>query len=181
MSNEITVPHTVRAEVYDMARAHFGLEVFSVDRQGKKAVAVRTELGVAMSGNKEERAKYAAHVALKMWAKSQYGRIAGELLRVFPALGKAVAKRNAAVNGVVAAQPELADKLRLINTGNPGKHDVMAMFALAQGLNGADKGEKAKLLAAGEAINNYELFAELSVAELMAKLEAEEQATVATN
>lgn len=168
MSNEITTMHAIRAEAYELARVQFGLESFSVAREGKKTTAIRSELGVAMSGNTAERAKYAGHVALKMWASSKFGVVASELARVFPALEKAIAARNASVNAIIASQPELSDKLRLINAARPGKQDVMAMFALAQGLKGSDKGEKAKLLAAGEQINKYELFAELTVHELAA-------------
>jgi hypothetical protein len=168
MSNELATMHAIRAEAYELARVQFGLESFSVAREGKKTTAIRSELGVAMSGNTAERAEYAGHVALKMWASSKFGVVASELIRVFPTLEKEIATRNASVNAIIASQPEFADKLRLINAARPGKQDVMAMFSIAQGLKGADKGEKAKLLAAGEQINKYELFAELTVCELEA-------------
>lgn len=165
MSNQVaTIPATVRAEAYEMAKQLFGVssdDAFSVSRKNAKgAVTTRTELGVSMSGNKEERAKYTAHVALRMWAKSQILPLAAELFRVFPKLQKEVDARNAAVNNVLASNPELAEKLELIRTEKPRKVDLMAMFAMAQTMPGADKGEKAKLLAAGRAINEYELAVE---------------------
>lgn len=155
------IPANVLSEAFALARAEFGvatdsdLRIVRVSKAGKETV--RSELGIAMSGNKAEREAHTQHIALKMWAQSKIGLIAQELLRVFPKLAKEVESRNSSINGIVAAQPELADKLRLINITKPGKQDVMAMFALAQGLPGADKGEKAKLLAAGHAINKYEL------------------------
>ena len=155
------IPANIMSEAFALARAEFGvasesdLRIVRVSKAGKESA--RTELGIAMSGNKAEREAHAQHIALKMWAQSKIGLIAEELQRVFPKLAKEVGARNSHVNGLLAANPELADKLRLINITKPGKMDVMAMFALAQGLPGADKGEKAKLLAAGHAINKYEL------------------------
>lgn len=166
------VPATIRSEAYDMARELFcvneGLD-FQVERKTAKGATVkRTELGVSMSGNKEERAKYTAHIALTMWAKSRYVALVQELTRVFPKLVKEVEARNAAVNNVLGSNPELADKLELIRIENPRKIDVMALFALAQTMPGADKGEKAKLLAAGMVINDYELAVEQYVTDWVA-------------
>lgn len=165
MANAVTlIPATIMAEAYETAKIEFGVcegAGFYQSRPGaKEKLVVRSELGVAMSGNKEERANHVAHIALKLWAQSKYSVIAGELLRVFPKLRAEVEARNAAVNTVLADAPELADKLKMISIGNPGKFGVMAMFALAQGLTGAEKGEKAKLLAAGAQINAYELAAQ---------------------
>lgn len=165
MSNAVTlIPAAIMAEAYETAKIEFGVAdggTFSASRIGAKdKVVVRSELGVVMSGNKTEKAKHAAHIALKMWSQSKYSVIAGELLRVFPKLRAEIEARNAAVNTVLADAPELADKLKMITTGNPGKFGVMAMFALAQGMTGAEKGEKAKLLAAGAQINAYELAAQ---------------------
>lgn len=155
------IPASVLAEAFAIARTEFGVASESdlkISRTSAKGnVTTRTELGLIMSGNKIEREFHAKHKAIEFWAKSKVGLIAGELLRVFPKLAKEIEARNAAVNTVIADNPDLGDKLRLINTVNPSKLDVMAMFALAQGLPGADKGEKAKLLAAGQAINAYEL------------------------
>lgn len=171
MNQIATIDKAIIAEARELVKAEFGLAEFRVTRVGKRST-VRTDLGVALSGNKEEKQKYANHIALQQWAQSKVGAIAMELMRVFPQLGKAIEARNAGVNTLVAERPELADKLKLIRTDCVGKNDVRAMFALAQNMVGADKGEKAKLLAAGRAINEFELRVQAVALEMTAKTTA---------
>lgn len=173
MSAELnTIPKTVLAEAFAQARVEFGVAIesdFAVSRVSAKGkITTRTELGVAMSGNRDEKAKFVAHVALKMWATSKFGLIAAEIRRVFPKIDAAVSAQNAAINQLIKSNPELSDKLRLINMEKPNKNDIGKMFDLASGLAGADKGEKAKLLAAGHAINAYELRVREIAQEMMA-------------
>lgn len=131
---------------------------FSVKRTSKSGkVTERTMLGVMLSGTKAERELAINEFVLQMWEKSNLNGVVRELNRVFPKLGKEIESRNAAVNNVIATHPEFAGKVQLIRTTGVRKMDVMAMFALASQLPGADKGEKAKLLAAGRAINDYEI------------------------
>ena len=174
MTNQIaTIDKAIIAEARELAKAEFSLTEFKVDRIGAKKTVTRGELGVAMSGNKAERQQHTNHIALKQWTQAKLGAIAAELLRVFPKLETEIKARNAGVNSLVRENPELADKLKLIRTDSPSKLDIMGMFALAQGMPGADKGEKAKLLAAGRAINEFEL----RVNELALELHASAEAT----
>jgi hypothetical protein len=167
MTNQIaTIDKAIVAQAREQVKTEFGLIEFKAVRVGAKKTVTRTELGVAMSGNKTERQDYANHVALQQWTQAKLGAIAQELLRVFPKLESEIKARNAGVNSLVRENPELADKLKLINTTGVSKLDVMGMFALAQGMTGADKGEKAKLLAAGRAINEFELAVQAKAIEL---------------
>ena len=170
--SEITISKATLAEAFAKARIEFGVSAesdFALSRTSAKGkITTRTELGVAMSGNKDERTKYVNHIALKMWATGRLVPLSQELRRVFPKLDDAISNQNAAINQVLKDNPELADKLRLVNYEKPAKADIGKMFGLAAGLAGADKGEKAKLLAAGHAINAYELRVRAIAQELMA-------------
>lgn len=167
MTNQIaTIDKAIVAQAREMVKAEFNLIEFKVSRVGAKKTVTRGELGVAMSGNKAEKQEYTNHLALKQWTQAKLGAIALELLRVFPKLEAEIKARNAGVNSLVRENPELADKLKLIRTDSPSKLDIMGMFALAQGMAGADKGEKAKLLVAGRAINEYEMRVQVVALEL---------------
>ena len=159
--SEITISKATLAAAYVQARSEFGVSTeadFALTRTSAKGkVTVRTALGVVMSGNKVEREKYAQHLALETWVTGRLVPLSQELRRVFPKLEKTISETNAAINQVLKDNPELSDKLRLINYEKPAKADIGKMFDLAAGLAGADKGEKAKMLAAGQAINAYEL------------------------
>lgn len=157
MNQLTTIDKAIVAQAREQVKAEFGLIEFKANRVGAKRTVTRTDLGVAMSGNKAERQQYANHLALQHWSQAKLGAIMAELLRVFPKLESEIKARNAAVNNLIRDNPELADKLKLINTMGASKLDIMGMFAIAQGMPGADKGEKAKLLAAGRAINEFEM------------------------
>lgn len=169
MNQLTTITPTILAEARETVKARFGMADFKAVRVGAKKDTVRGELGVAMSGNKAERQQHADHIALTMWVQAKLGPLVAELRRVFPKLDAEIKSRNATVNQLLIERPEIADKLRLIRVDGPGKLDVMAMFALAQGMAGAEKGEKAKLLAAGRAINAFELEVQALAQELSQK------------
>ena len=170
--SEVTISKTILAEAFAKARIEFGVGTeadFTATRVNAKGKATtRSELGVALSGNKVERAKHVAHIALTMWVTGKLPQLSAEIRRVFPKLEQAVSAQNAAINSLIKTNPELAGKLRLISIDRPAKADIGKMFDLAKDLAGADKGEKAKMCAVGQVINEYEIRARAIALELAA-------------
>lgn len=120
------------------------LEATRTSKSGKETT--RTVIGMAISGNKEERANLAFAIAEEVWfAKGNAYPFIVELNRVFPTLVKTIEARNETTKVIASENPGV--KLELVNLSNPKKRDVLAMFGVARKLPGADKGAKAQLLA----------------------------------
>lgn len=154
MSNSVVVATPVH---YGLARDELKAQLgFTVKRAGKKGEVVRGTLGVALSGNLAERLALAQHLAVEHWVTGNFAAIAAEIVRVFPSITDAIDRRNLAVEMLMTENPEQAGKLRPIKIEGAGKMDVIGMLALASKAKGADKGEKARLLAAGAAIHEFE-------------------------
>lgn len=135
MSNEITVPGVSTLETLSAVRT---------SKAGK--VTTRSVIGMAISGNREERANLSFAIAEEFWfAKANIFPFVSELNRVFPTLKKTLEARNDAVKQVASENPGV--KLHLVNLAAPKKIDVLAMFVCARNLQGFDKGAKAQLLA----------------------------------
>lgn len=173
MANEITITKAAMSQAYIEAKQKFGLDLCRAERLNSKGVSkTRTEIGIAISGNRSERDIQATNLTLKAWARGEYESLHVELLRVFTGLTKAVESFNKHINGQIAMYPELGEKLRLVKTTNVGKLDIMAMVAIVQQFKGAEKGEKAKLLACFRQVNEYELFVQSRAREITLALPA---------
>lgn len=166
MSNEITVPGVSTLETLSAVRT---------SKSGKETT--RSVIGMAISGNKEERANLSFAIAEEFWfAKANIFPFVTELHRVFPTLKKTVEVRNDNVKELAAENP--GTKLHLINMAAPRKDDVLAMFGCARKLAGSDKGAKAQLLAVMQHLADMEDDLKLAKAE-RAKAFADSQATPA--
>jgi hypothetical protein len=138
---------------------------YSITRKGKKSDTERSIMGVVSSGTRAERDSVLRHEMLAQWTENRLATILKEIKRVFPTVEKTVEARNKNVNNMIAECPELADKLKLVNMGNPGKMDLMAIMKIASDATGADKGEKARFVECFKHINAFEMA-------VMAKYEA---------
>lgn len=166
MSNEITVPGVSTLETLSAVRT---------SKSGKETT--RSVIGMAISGNREERANLSFAIAEEFWfAKANIFPFVTELKRVFPTLEKTAEARNETTKVIAAENPGI--KLELINIKAPSKRDVLAMFGIARKLLGSDKGAKAQLLAVMQHLADMEDTLAIAKAE-RAKAFADSQATPA--
>ena len=168
MSNDITVPGVSTLETLSAVRT---------SKSGKETT--RSVIGMAISGNKEERANLSFAIAEEFWfAKANIFPFVTELHRVFPTLKKTIEARNDAVKQVASENPGV--KLHLVNLAAPKKMDVLAMFVCARGLQGSDKGAKAQLLAVMQHLADMEDTLALAKAERAKAFAASQAAPVLT-
>lgn len=149
----IATTTTAAAATTTTATALESLSVTRITKAGKEVK--RTSLGIALTGNKEEKAQLAFTLAEEFWfEKANLRPFLDELHRVFPSMAKSIEGRNESVNALLAEDPN--SKLELINSKAPTKRDVLAMFQLARRMTGADKGAKAQLLSVGAHLASLE-------------------------
>lgn len=131
-------------EVTAVASSFDTLVAIRTAKNGKETT--RCILDIAITGNKVERASLSHAIAEEFWfVKADIRPFIATLNRVFPTLAKTIDERNKMAAQFVLDNP--GSKLTAINLKAPKKLDVLAMFVVAKGLTGADKGAKAATIA----------------------------------